>query len=125
MWSTESSFSILFVGKLKRASLIAGNDATASSALVDIPTKSKINSVDKKGKLLWIDTQVNGEKLSCMLDCGATHNCLAMRCVLASKYLRNVKRSEYKDHPLVGANTIPKLFQYPNDVCQLPIPTAS
>ena len=58
-----------------------------------------------------MDADVHGEKLPIMLDSGATHNVLALRCVLASERLKKLTRSEYVDDPLVGANG--KLLQQP------------
>ena len=103
MWWCKSSCTFLSVGKLSRASLSAENGApeivpalnnndihSSENDTSKIDSKLKINSVGKRGRLLWIDTVINGEKMPTMLDSGATHNCLALRCVLASKYLKKL-----------------------------------
>ena len=95
----------MYAGKLSRASLHAGNDAPKTDTVE--MDENNVKCVGKKGKLLWIEAVVSGEKLSIMLDSGATHNCIALRCVLASKYLKNLKRSEYQDSLLVDANGKP------------------
>ena len=56
---------------------------------------------------MWINAEICGEEIPIMLDCGATHNCIALRCVLASNFLKKLTRSKYDGKTLVAANGKP------------------
>ena len=59
------------VGKLRRASLTAGNDAPPTASASDIQRDVQVSYAGNKGKkgkllkgkLLWIDVKIYGEKL--------------------------------------------------------------
>ena len=92
---------VLYVGKLDGVSLTADNGTQNITAEIKDFT---IDVTSKRGSLIWFNANINGEQLPIMLDSGATHNCLALRCVQSSEQLRTLPQLEYKDDPLVGAN---------------------
>ena len=78
---------VLYVGKLDGVSLTADNGTQNITAEIKDIT---IDVTSKRGSLIWFNANINGEQLPIMLDSGATHNCLALRCVQSSEQLRTL-----------------------------------
>ena len=54
--------------------------------------------------LMWIAETLSGQTLSTMIDTGATPNCIALRFVVASSYLKGLTRKQCHGKTVIDAN---------------------
>ena len=60
--------------------------------------------VDYKISLIWSTARISGQELPVMFDTGATPNCIALRCVIASPILNRLPRQSYQGKGIIDAN---------------------
>ena len=53
---------------------------------------------------MWITATLSGQTLPTMIDTGATPNCIALRCVVSSSYLKGLTRKQYHGKTVIDAN---------------------
>ena len=83
------------------------NKTNTSPSPINNTVNNTVNNIksDNMGSLMWITAHLNNQQaLPVMIDTGATPNCLALRCVQASIYLKNLPRQEYFGSGVLAAN---------------------
>ena len=66
-----------------------------------------VDRLPAKNSLIWIKACLGGQELPAMIDSGANPNCLSLRCVQGSEWLRKVQRHQYSGKGIVDANGEP------------------
>ena len=97
MRGTQSRCSELYFKKLDRAPTDIGAE---NKVFVDeSPTFVK--------RLLWFKSNINGQLIDCLLDCGASVSCIARRCVNANPLLRKLPMLPFHGPSIVDVNGNP------------------
>ena len=63
--------------------------------------------ISNKNSLIWFSAHLEGQEVPAMLDSGANPNCISLRCVNGSQYLKRMKRYPYSGKQMVDANDKP------------------
>ena len=63
--------------------------------------------ISNKNSLIWINVCLNGQQIPAMIDSGANPNCISLRCVQGSHYLKHLTKVEYSGKQIVDANGEP------------------
>ena len=63
--------------------------------------------ISGKNSLIWITACLDVQDIPAMIDSGANPNCISLRCVQGSEYLKGLKRHSYSGKRIVDANGEP------------------
>ena len=96
-------------GKLLEASPVSAVSGGAKSQDSNVYIGDGDNVISNKNSLIWIKTCLDNVvfDLPAMIDSGANPNCISLRCVQASEYLKKLERFPYSGRPIVDANNEP------------------
>ena len=74
----------------------------------NVPFTISSNKHEHEGaSLMWIQANLSGQDVPVMIDTGATPNCIALRCVMASSILKDLPRNTYRGNDIIDANGQP------------------
>ena len=68
---------------------------------------TNVIQISNKNSLIWLSVKINGQGLPGMLDSGANPNCISLRCVRNSPYLKRLQQYKYTGKQMVDANENP------------------
>ena len=63
--------------------------------------------ISNTNSLIWVNVCLNGQQVPAMVDSGANPNCISLRCVQGSHYLKHLTKVEYSGKQIVDANGEP------------------
>ena len=70
-------------------------------------SNDNVVQISNKNSLIWFSINLEGQELPAMLDSGANPNCISLRCVRGSQYLKHLSRHQYTGKQIVDANGEP------------------
>ncbi len=80
------------------------NNSSGSSSVTN---SDNVVQIGNKNYLIWVTADLNGQEIPAMIDSGANPNCISLRCVQGSNYLKSLSRSQYSGKQIVDANGEP------------------
>ena len=82
---------------------IQGNAETVGVGGPDEILSETCNSISNKNSLIWVSVRLNGQVLPSMVDSGANPNCISLRCVKGSSFLRGLEKHPYSGEDIYDA----------------------
>ena len=61
-------------------------------SVINVNCGDSVDRIPAKNSLIWINTRLDGQEIPAMVDSGANPNCLSLRCVQGSDFLKQLTR---------------------------------